>query len=79
MRAISLDARVELLAQKRWEKTEKELDQLKNATAENQMLPIDQSADLPSGDQRHSYANPLCVPSVNDLSCACQTASVRSC
>ena len=50
MRAISLDARVELLAQKRWEKTEKELDQLKNATAENQMLPIDQSADLPSGD-----------------------------
>jgi len=29
MRAISLDARVELLAQKRWEKTEKELDRLK--------------------------------------------------
>jgi hypothetical protein len=51
------------------EKTEKELDQLKSLTVENEMLPVDQSADLP----------PLCVPSVNDLSCACQTASVRSC
>ena len=50
MRAISLDARVELLAQKRWGKTEKELDQLKNATAKNEMLAADQSSDLPSGD-----------------------------
>jgi hypothetical protein len=43
MRAVSLDARAALLAQKRWEKTEKELDQLKNATAKNEMLPADKS------------------------------------
>jgi hypothetical protein len=43
MRAVILDARAALLAQKRWEKREKELDQLKNATAENEMLPADQS------------------------------------
>jgi hypothetical protein len=43
MRAVSLDARAVLPAQKRWKKTEKELDQLKNATAENEMLPADQS------------------------------------
>jgi len=43
MRAVSLDARAALPAQKRWKKTEKELDQLKNATAENGMLPADQS------------------------------------
>jgi hypothetical protein len=32
------------------EKTEKELDQLKSLTVEDEMLPVDQSADLPSGD-----------------------------
>ena len=37
---------------KRWEKTEKELDQLKNVnvTAENWVPPADQGTDLPSGD-----------------------------
>jgi len=37
---------------KRWEKTEKELDQLKNVngTAENWVPPADQGIDLLSGD-----------------------------
>jgi hypothetical protein len=43
MRAVSLDARAALLAQKRWRENEKELDQLKNAAAQNEMLPADQS------------------------------------
>jgi hypothetical protein len=29
---------------------QKELDQLKSLTVEDEMLPVDQSADLPSGD-----------------------------
>ncbi len=43
MQAVSLDATAELSAQKRGEKTEKELDQLKNATAQNEMLSADES------------------------------------
>jgi len=35
---------------KRWEKTQKELDQLKSATAENEVLPGGQRASHPGGE-----------------------------